>query len=199
MEKIYKVGTINSIKEDYGLFKSAVSGTLTEVTAEQLEGIGNIGQYAFYHSPIVNITIPNNITSIGTAAFSSCKSLTSIAIPDSVTRLPSAVFFDCTSLTSVTIGNGVTSMDTNIFRGCISLTSATIGNSIKSINNGVFYGCSKLESVILSSITPPTIRSDTFKNCTTLSKIIVPKGCGDAYKSATNWSTYADIIEEATE
>lgn len=48
------------------------------------------------------------------------------------------------------------------------------------------------------STTPPTIQSDTFY-ANYLNKIIVPKGTGDAYKSATNWSAYADYIEEATE
>ena len=45
--------------------------------------------------------------------------------------------------------------------------------------------------------TPPEISSNTFTS-SKLNKIIVPVGCGEAYKSATNWSNFADYIEETT-
>lgn len=45
--------------------------------------------------------------------------------------------------------------------------------------------------------TPPTIDSNIFYT-NKLNKIIVPVGCGDTYKNATNWSKFADYIEEAT-
>ena len=152
MKKVYKIGTVNSIKEDYGLFRSLVDGSLFEVTAEQLEGVDNISQYAFFYSSITGITIPDSVTSIGKWAFR-----------------------DCSSLTRVTIGNGVTSID-----------------------GSAFYKCINLFSVIINATRPPRIQSTTFKS-TSLTKIIVPKGSGEAYKSATNWSAYADIIKEAAE
>ena len=46
-------------------------------------------------------TIPNSVTSIGSDAFSSCKSLTSVTIPDSVTSIGSGAFSYCTSLKEV--------------------------------------------------------------------------------------------------
>ena len=43
---------------------------------------------------------------------------------------------------------------------------------------------------------PPTLGSNVFPpNVTT---ITVPTGCGNAYKTADGWSTYADKIVEAT-
>lgn len=46
--------------------------------------------------------------------------------------------------------------------------------------------------------TPPTIASNTF-TAEYLNKIIVPKGTSETYKAATNWSAFADYIEEAAE
>jgi hypothetical protein len=57
---------------------------------------------------------------------------------------------------------------------------------------------SKKTTITFLRTTPPTITTSTFTT-SYLNKIIVPKGCADAYKSATNWSNFADYIEEAVE
>ena len=44
--------------------------------------------------------------------------------------------------------------------------------------------------------TPPTLESSSSLNCSYHTKIYVPAGCGEAYKTATNWTTYADKIVE---
>ena len=60
---------------------------------------------------------------------------------------------------------------------------------------------SRLEKILIALVNgeeaPPTISSSTFKT-DTLAKIIVPAGCGDTYKAATNWAAFADYIEEAS-
>ena len=223
-----------------------VSGTIEEVTAEDLAGVASIRTYAFYYSSLTSIFIPDSVTSIGSYAFSSCSSLTSVTIGSGVTSIGSYAFSSCSSLTSVTIGSGVTSIGSSAFSGCSSLTSITIPDSVTSIGNWAFYNCSSLTSIsipegvtsignyvfynctsltsitILSNVTvigsyalqigsttnkatitmlpttPPNIQSNTF-NAFFLNKIIVPKGYGETYKTATNWSNFADYIEEATE
>ena len=61
-----------------------------------------------------------------------------------------------------------------------------------SIGDDAFYGCSSLTSITLKSTTPPTLSSGAIP--TTIEKIIVPKSAINAYKSAANWSEYADKI-----
>lgn len=42
--------------------------------------VKSIGDYAFYNVPLVNITIPDNVTSIGFSVFSGCYNLTKITM-----------------------------------------------------------------------------------------------------------------------
>ena len=69
----------------------------------------------------VNYIIPNSVTGIGDAAFSSCKSLQSITIPNSVTKIGDAAFGSCKSLQSVTIPNSVTKIGNRAFWECTQL------------------------------------------------------------------------------
>lgn len=222
-----------------------VDGTVTEITAEDLQGVTKIRNYAFYnYNSLTSITIPNNATSIGDAAFYGCSRLTSVTIPNSVTRIGNQAFYNCRKLNSFTISNNVTFIGTSAFYhcdkltsiiipdsvtflgvsafyNCVGLTSVTIGNGITSIKSQVFLNCSKLTSIIIPdsvtsidssalqigyttnkatirfmSRTPPSIQSNTFI-ATNLDRILVPAGTGETYKAATNWSVFADYIEEA--
>lgn len=61
-----------------------------------------------------------------------------------------------------------------------------------------------MKELHFASTTPPTIQANTFGSSdyafNSTCKIIVPAGCGEAYKAATNWAKYADqIVEETTD
>ena len=188
------------------------------------DSVTSISSYPFYNcTSLTSVTIGNGVTSIGDWVFYNCTSLMSVTIPDSVISIGGQMFRGCSSLTSVTIGNGVTSISRNMFDSCTSLTSVIIPDSVTSISDYAFSYCTSLTSVIIpdsvTSIsydalkigstsntatitflrtTPPSIASSTFRT-DYLDKIIVPAGCGEAYKTATNWANFADYIEEATE
>lgn len=181
-------------------FAQRVDGSLTTVTAEDLQGVKSIYNYAFYHcKSLTSITIPNSVTSIENSAFYSCSSLTSVTIPDSVTSIGNGVFFNCRSLMSITIGSSVTSIGSEAFYYCVSLTSITIPNSVTSIKGSALWigSSTRKATITMMPTTPPTISTSTF-NTSYLNKIIVPAGTGDIYKSATNWSAFASYIQEAT-
>lgn len=67
--------------KDYSVFKARSDGSLTEVTAEMLDGATEIGNYAFYYcSALTSITIPSSVTSIGQSTFYGCSSLASVTV-----------------------------------------------------------------------------------------------------------------------
>ena len=164
------------------------------------DSVTSIGNSAFLGcSSLTNVTIPYSVTSIGNSAFSGCSSLTNVTIPDSVTSIGQSAFYNCSSLTNVTIPDIVTSIGDYAFKYCSSLTSITIPDSVTRIGRQSLYcgSSTKKATFIFNSTTPPTIQSDSF-NASYINKIIVPAGCSDAYKAATNWSSFASYIEEAT-
>jgi len=88
------------------------------------------------------------------------------------------------------------------FQSSSKITKIKFPKSLQKIGNYSFYQCSALTTIELQSETPPTLGTRAFcpysSDTTYLTKIIVPKGTLEAYKSATGWSasTYTNIMEE---
>jgi len=148
--------------------------------------ITSIGSYAFSNcTGLSSITIPNNVTSIGSSAFSGCSGLTSVTIGNSVTSIGSSAFSGCSGLTSVTIGNSVTSIGSYAFSNCTGLSSVTIPNSVTSIGSYAFRNCSGLTSVTIgNSVT--SIGSEAFYNCIGLTSVTIPSSVTSIGSEAFN-------------
>ena len=123
--------------------------------------------------------------------------LTEYIIPDSVTTIGNSTFSGCSSLRSITIPDSVTTIENLAFEDCSSLTSITIPDSVTKIGALAFDDCSSLRSVYCKAITPPlggwcilNLRASQLK----ILKIYVPIESVKAYKSAKEWSNYANSI-----
>ena len=147
---------------------------------------------------ITNISIPNNINNIEPYSFYEWG-LTSVEIPDSVTNIGSSAFQYCKNLTSVIISNSVISIGDSAFSGCNSLINLVIPNSVTNIGkNSLSIGLSSntiKATIIFESTTPPSITTNTFSSYS-LNRILVPSGCAETYKTATNWTNFANYIYE---
>ena len=159
--------------------------------------VTSIGANAFQSCyALTSLTIPSSVTSIGNNAFQSCYALTSLTIPSSVTSIGPNAFQSCYALTSLTIPSGVTSIGNYAFQSCYALTSLTIPSGVTSIGASAFQNCYSVTEYHFQSTTPPTLGTSNFSSINPLCKIYVPSGYLEAYKTATNWSTYASYMEE---
>lgn len=171
---------------------------LTGTTIEN--GILRIGNSAFMNTRLKSVVIPPSVATIAQNAFASDSvdrpsQLTSVTFPTNAVesiRIRENAFSGCTALTSVVL-NRVYRLDAGAFRNCYSLTSVTMGDSVSRIEATAFNGCISLARFTIYTVTPPTIGSQVFDNIPTT--IYVPSESVNAYKTASNWSRYADRIQ----
>ena len=60
--------------------------------------ITSIGRYAFSHTAIKEVNIPNTVTLLGGACFADCSSLTSVVIGSKVSKLEQGVFYNSSNI-----------------------------------------------------------------------------------------------------
>lgn len=161
------------------------------------DGTTSICDSAFKQQKITTLSIPNSVKEIKDAAFSNCSGFKDLIIPDSVVTLGTRAFFNILDIKSLVVGNGVEIIPIECFASS-TYTNIDIGKNVKEIKAFAFEYCSKIQTIKMRPTTPPVISSKIFST-TSLVKIIVPKGSLEAYKTATNWSSLADYMEEATE
>ena len=185
------------------------SGQLVAVACAAIEG---------------NMTLPADVTVIGSYAFSGCHSLVGITIPTGVVTIGRCAFFDCKHLTDLTLLTGLASIENYAFINCNSLTDITIPESVISIGFGAFKGCSSLLcfsgkyasqdglflvdsgqiiavafAAMKGKITIPdgvtSIGNSVFSNCHSLTNIILPNGVTDIGQAAFyGCSSLVDIM-----
>ena len=126
-------------------------------------GVTNFDYGWFHDNYFEKITIGNNVSTIGEAAFYQSRAVEELYIPDSVTEIGRYAFLNCYSLKKVTI-SGTTSIGWSAFNGCSCLTE-----------------------VYCKSTTPPSGNDFMFP---TGIKIYVPSTSVESYKSARYWRNY---------
>ena len=160
--------------------------------------MGSTGENgAVYCNMLKRVEVGSGVTSIGSNTFYSCHSLSSVVIPDSVTSIGSRAFYICYSLSSVVIPDSVTSIGSNTFYYCYSLSSVVIPDSVTSIGASAFGYCYGIKEYHFKPLTPPTLsNANAFSGIPSDCIIYVPVGSLEAYKTATNWATYASHMQE---
>lgn len=165
---------------------------------KKLAGGGGGGGDHAAEDAIISRTITDytndRVTSIGNYAFTGCSSLTSADFP-AATSIGESAFDVCSNLTSANFP-AATSIGGAAFSECSSLTSADFP-AVTSIENFAFEVCSNLTSITLRVTTQVCTLSNTSAfNSTPIKSgtgyIYVPAALIDSYKTATNWTTYAN-------
>ena len=135
------------------------------------------------------------VVGIKESAFQECNKLTSIVLPNTVTKIGNSAFFYCTQLSSVTLSNTLEEIGYDAFHGCGNLTSIDLPASIKWIGVHAFERCNSLTSMTCRAANPPSLElSEWDFHESRLQEIKVPQASVEAYKSASGWGQFADII-----
>lgn len=167
--KAYTPVTVNVANK----WAALVNGSITALTADDLEGISAIRDYAFAKCvSLSSIEIPNTVLTLGAAAFSDCAALASVKLSESITIIANATFQLCSSLQSIILPASISSLMYQVFRGCAALSSVTVLRTV-----------------------PPYIKSDTFLDVPADCAIYVPAESVAAYKAAQYWSDRAAYIQ----
>lgn len=122
-----RVATETDLNNEKQKFKNLVDGSISAVSVDDLSGLTEIRDGAFYSCVnLTDMTIPNTITRIGASAFRDCSGLLSVSIPNSVLTIGTYAFRGCSGLSSVVIPSSVTTIGSFGFSVCSGLTSITI-------------------------------------------------------------------------
>jgi hypothetical protein len=128
----------NGVKQiDDNAFFSAAKLT-TVAFPETLE---TIGDRAFISSGLTEIILPDNITYIGSQAFSRCRDLKSIKLPSGLAVITDDMLAGSNELKSITVPDGVVAIGGYAFGDCASLEEITIPASVKYMGEDVFRDC----------------------------------------------------------
>ncbi len=122
---------------------------LKEITLP--ENLEVIQQLALGYTGIETIELPQSLTTIGEAAFSSCKSLNYVNIHNGITTIEARAFWDCDNLKAISIPDSVTLMRQEVFQGCENLEYVRLGSGFSTISSSVFSGCNLLETLTIPS------------------------------------------------
>lgn len=191
----------------FGYYMAGRSGIpkITEVNVPN--GVERIGTDAFgCCSQLTKVIIPTSVKSIGKYPFYGCDRPNFVEMADnSLYKIDGNCLIEISTNKLIqgfedsVIPSYVTNIDAFAFSGYTRLSTITIPTSVTSMV-GCFSGCENLTIIMLSTI-PPTLDVSSnalFSTSTDNVQIIVPKGCGETYKSAEGWSIYRSyIVEEA--
>lgn len=162
---------------------------------------------AFYGcNKLTKISLPN-CTEIGYRAFYNCAKVEILCLPSATTIATDAgyTFANMSSLTEIDLPNLTTATNMDFtFSNCNKLTRINLPNlGETTIKRYCFANCYKLHTIILGGVFKPLDNTNAFswtgsqaeKNLS----IYVPDELVDTYKTATNWTAYADQIKPVSE
>ena len=162
------------------LFQSIVGGTITELTAQDLEGVTEIRPYAFYNcNSLERVELPETVETIGSYAFANCSNLVEVVTTNNLKTVNTHAFYNCPNLKNVNFSNieyvgsfafsntgleeirlpaNVSSWDSCVFQNS-SIRVMYIEEGATNIPFGLLHGCGRLTEIYL----PSTLQSvETF-------------------------------------
>ena len=151
------------------------------LTSLELPQCTTIGAYAFNGCPLLSEITFQNVTTVGSQAFRG-STIAKIKLPSVETMAASSnydgIFSYCKNLVLVDLGEN-----------CSSIGNESLGRYVGTSGNNI--------TIICRASTPPSLGGAIINKSwvyATIGEIYVPDESVEAYKTATNWSAYANKI-----
>lgn len=206
LEKIVIPNSVTSIGE--GAFENSYAFTLELEEGNQNYVMENGVLYdknkttvLWVDRSITEVNLPQTLTKIGNSAFSYCNIRNNPAIPSNVTTIGNHAFDHCEHFTTLTFeeNSKLTTIGDYAFYETWGLRNVVIPESVLTIGNDAFNN-RFMETITLYSVSPPSLSGEIFYDFENgagghpIRNIYVPAEAVDAYKAASGWSDYADLI-----
>ena len=110
---------------------------------------------------IEEVSIPS-ATSIGTAAFKNCASLSKVVVSQNLTQILSSAFYGCTNL------------EPDFLQSILTKPIQHVGSTDVTKKGSEFYGCTSLKTLVwnLPNLATNIVTSSCFEGCTSLEKVV---------------------------
>lgn len=170
-------------------FEALIDGSITDVISNSTK----VRDYLFYRCESLKSAQLPLALSVKPYAFNSCSNLISVSVP-LATEIGTQAFRFCPNLKTVDLAR-VEIINSAAFNSCAGLEKVDLPN-IKSIAATAFLGARTLSALILRTHSVCSLGNVNVFNNTPIASgtgyIYVPSALVDSYKTATNWTTYAN-------
>ena len=179
--------------------KQALTGMITRsATSVKIpDGVGEIGDYAFYTWPgLTDVQMPNTVKRIGRNAFYNDAVLLLDSLPENLEEIGDSGFFGCQAITVSRLPSRLKKIGTSAFRQTTAITSLRLPAALSEVGSMAFSACTGLTEVTFTS-TPAKLLSNTFGQCKNILTIRVPWS-QDEIAGAPWGATNATILYDYT-
>lgn len=207
---LYGVYMHHSAKTDFDTSSFSNWRALSKVSLSN--GATNTGSSDLFLgcTSLIEVGLPNSLTTLTTGAFANCTSLRTIVLPPRVNSIGRVAFSNCCALSTASLPDSVTTISNNAFEYCVSLNTIELSRNLTHIGacafsycgvleqidipanttylgTGAFSRCSNLVDVILRS-KPTLASSDVFDSGLSSQRFYVHRSDLAWFETATNWS-----------
>lgn len=216
--EMIKAGDIPSALNSFQKYVEMISDNVSSVSDEN---VTLVRAYGFcYCKKLQEVYLPN-VTFIGSSAFDNCEILSKINIQN-VETLDDSALSGCCRITELYLPKAIT-IGRSACNGMTALKKVTLGNvktigmyafqsneyckeidislneNVDSIGAHAFYNNLRLSKLTIRGTALIPLNDSNALDYTPIAdgtgKIYVDPSMVDTYKTATNWSIYADVIE----
>ena len=183
--------------------------------------LASVGGYAFQNCKNLSFaSVPSNTLILGKQCFQA-TGIRAISLPKKFSMSQTGCFYNAAlhklngvdmdsvygscfrnseQLCFVSVSDSAEFVGAQAFLDCPAIVSVELGSRVASIGSLAFRNNTSLMRFRVKSINPPTLEAaDVFQGVDSNFVIYVPHGALEAYQTATNWTAYADYMQEEPE